>query len=431
MSERSALDEGLETCRRSAVAGRLEGLMMKNRMRTSLIVAARLVFGLAVLGGIDSEAGGQCDYEVSAIIERPDCGGEPAIYFNGIDITDTGEVGGTFTCFLSPQAATWDAVNGLIPLPFLSGFSQAKVGGLTSINEMVGTQFSSTLDWRAVIWQNGVPSRLPDWPGTTLSFAFAINRDGWITGYWGNSISGPGEAAIIWKPDGSMININDDLPGTSSQGRDINAHGQVTGWIGSFPSSQAFLWDNGQVTELPLIPGGTMSLGRAINNLGLIVGSGLVTVEGSTSVEHAFYWDGLTTIDLGTLPGFERSVARDINDASQIVGSSSVPSVHAFLWRDGVMIDLHSFLPSQFDGTGMTAKSINRGGDILLAGGNVGVILSPISSGPGDIDNNCSVNVSDLLLLISEWGESISVADINLDGSVNVTDLLLLLGSWG
>ena len=49
----------------------------------------------------------------------------------------------------------------------------------------------------------------------------------------------------------------------------------------------------------------------------------------------------------------------------------------------------------------------------------------------GDIDNNCMVNVSDLLLLISEWGESISVADINLDGNVNVTDLLLLLGSWG
>ena len=95
------------------------------------------------------------------------------------------------------------------------------------------------------------------------------------------------------------------------------------------------------------------------------------------------------------------------------------------------MIDLNDFLPPAFDGVSMTAKAINRNGDILMAGGNVGVILSPIGSGPGDIDNNCIVNVGDLLMLVSEWGESISVADINLDGNVNVTDLLALLGSWG
>ena len=79
----------------------------------------------------------------------------------------------------------------------------------------------------------------------------------------------------------------------------------------------------------------------------------------------------------------------------------------------------------------MGAGTITRNGEILMGGGGVGVILSPIGSGPGDIDNNCAVNVSDLLLLISEWGESISVADINLDGVVNVLDLLALLASWG
>lgn len=79
----------------------------------------------------------------------------------------------------------------------------------------------------------------------------------------------------------------------------------------------------------------------------------------------------------------------------------------------------------------MAAKAITRNGEILMAGGGVGVILSPIGSGPGDLDNNCIVNVGDLLLLLGEWGESISVADINLDGTVNVTDLLALLASWG
>ena len=229
-----------------------------------------------------------------------------------------------------------------------------------------------------------------------------------------------------------MVNINDDLPGSTSVGADLNDFGMATGHFGAFPSSQAFLWDNGQVTELPLIPGGAMSVGLAINNQLDVVGTAWIPVEGSTSfVSRAFLWDGLTTIDLGTLPGFENSAARDINDVAQIVGVSSVPGNHAFLWRDGVMIDLNSFLPPAFDGVSMTATAINRNGEILLTGGNVAVILSPVGSGPGDINNNCAVDVSDLLLLISEWGESISVADINLDGSVNVTDLLMLLGGWG
>ena len=58
-------------------------------------------------------------------------------------------------------------------------------------------------------------------------------------------------------------------------------------------------------------------------------------------------------------------------------------------------------------------------------------MLTPIGSAPGDIDNNCFVNVSDLLLLLNQWGKAGSFADINDDGNVNVTDLLALLGSWG
>ena len=58
-------------------------------------------------------------------------------------------------------------------------------------------------------------------------------------------------------------------------------------------------------------------------------------------------------------------------------------------------------------------------------------MLTPIGSAPGDIDNNCMVNVGDLLLLLNEWGKAGSFADINEDGNVNVTDLLALLGSWG
>jgi len=51
---------------------------------------------------------------------------------------------------------------------------------------------------------------------------------------------------------------------------------------------------------------------------------------------------------------------------------------------------------------------------------------------PSDLNGDNVVGVSDLLLLLSEWGAGdCSVADINDDGDVAVADLLELLSSWG
>ena len=50
---------------------------------------------------------------------------------------------------------------------------------------------------------------------------------------------------------------------------------------------------------------------------------------------------------------------------------------------------------------------------------------------PGDVNNDGTVNVADLLALLANWGQSGGPADINGDGIVNTEDLLLLLASWG
>jgi hypothetical protein len=49
----------------------------------------------------------------------------------------------------------------------------------------------------------------------------------------------------------------------------------------------------------------------------------------------------------------------------------------------------------------------------------------------GDVDDDGSVGVSDLLAIVSLWGSHDADADVNGDGTVNVTDLLVIMGNWG
>lgn len=57
------------------------------------------------------------------------------------------------------------------------------------------------------------------------------------------------------------------------------------------------------------------------------------------------------------------------------------------------------------------------------------LIASPC---PADLNNDGSVDVSDLLMLFAAWGSNPGhAADLNGDGSVDVSDLLLLFGAWG
>jgi probable HAF family extracellular repeat protein len=87
------------------------------------------------------------------------------------------------------------------------------------------------------------------------------------------------------------------------------------------------------------------NVAQAINNVGQIVGNS--DLPGDT-VTHAALWQiGVKPRDLGAFPGDVYSVANDINSRGQVVGAScDASSCRAWLWDNGVMIDLNSLVRS-------------------------------------------------------------------------------------
>ena len=49
-----------------------------------------------------------------------------------------------------------------------------------------------------------------------------------------------------------------------------------------------------------------------------------------------------------------------------------------------------------------------------------------------DLNGDSVVDVSDLLMLLGQWGvNECAIGDLNGDGAIDVSDLLVLLGDWG
>jgi hypothetical protein len=59
------------------------------------------------------------------------------------------------------------------------------------------------------------------------------------------------------------------------------------------------------------------------------------------------------------------------------------------------------------------------------------ILDPPVGTCQGDTNDDSVVNVSDLLLVIDQWGAGGGSGDVNEDGLVNVNDLLMIVGNWG
>jgi probable HAF family extracellular repeat protein len=208
--------------------------------------------------------------------------------------------------------------------------------------------------------------------GGVYNGAYAINNRGEIVGFADTSI--PSCHAVLWYQD--KIRDLGTLGGVSSSASDINELGQIVGKAYlAIPEEHAFLWLPEPAYGLPagmndlgVLPGGIFSEARAVNDLGHVVGKSQ-TSDGL--LPHAFLWKDGRMIDLSpgnsTHSRHHVNFATDINNHDQVVGCDHHQELlyRAVLWQQNRMIDLNQCIPNNSGWYLLEANGINDAGQIV------------------------------------------------------------------
>jgi probable HAF family extracellular repeat protein len=223
-------------------------------------------------------------------------------------INSTGTIAGT--SYQNGEAHGW--------IHNASGFTDLGAGlfatGINDANVVIGS------NGHAFTWINGHYQDLGTLPGGDWSAAYGISNTGVVAGN-ANLASGLFRA-FIWTADAGMISLG-ALGGANSYATDVNDRGEV-------------------------------------------IGHSAV----SSGYDHAFVAHGGALTDLGTLAGGS-SFAYGINESGAIVGyswSDSAGNPHAFIYRDGMLLDLNALIPAGAGWELLEAYGINDAGEIAGSG---------------------------------------------------------------
>ncbi|HEU0297499.1 MAG TPA: PKD domain-containing protein [Anaerolineales bacterium] len=256
----------------------------------------------------------------------------------------------------------------LTDLGTLGGFSDSFARAINEAGQVIGNTFQAgTNSYRAFLWEGGVMTDLGTFGGLGVgdSFAYDINEAGQVVG---QAYSADYEQihAFLW--EGGVMTDLAPYEGFDSRAGLINEAGQVLGAIdldGEF--IQAFVWKDGVLTRLLL--SGHNSQAAGMNEAGQVIGyADTFDSTGNSTGDHAFLWENGVMIDLGTFggglgaPSNTDSYPTAINEAGQVVGYAYLSNgdYHAFLWQGGVMTDLGTF-----GGSSSQANAINEAGQVV------------------------------------------------------------------
>jgi len=192
------------------------------------------------------------------------------------------------------------------------------------------------LQFEAVVWSplTHTPRALPPFPGDLDGAATSINDRGQVVGITGTCDQAvgrfTGRHAVMWD-DGRVIDMG-SLGGIAwNTPMDVNQEGDATGFSdlagdsdGS-PNFHAFFWKRGQkMVDIGLLaPGDFLSEGLGINDFDQVVG---ISIPSS----HAFIWQNGTLTDLNSMLAAGTTLvlvlANEIDDAGDITGIAFDPN---------------------------------------------------------------------------------------------------------
>ncbi len=200
---------------------------------------------------------------------------------------------------------------------------------------------------QATYWDGATARGLAQLDGSS-SYATDLNEAGMVVGRGTGSLPPTSYTrALVWQPGGQGAFLG-DFQGNSSEAYAVNNHGQAVGWANNDHGRRAVLW----------LPAPAYGLRAGIHDL--------------------------------FPPGGSLLHANDINDSGQIVGwyLDQQPG-YAFLWENGVSVDLNDYIPADSIYYIRQGLSINEHGQILceaLIDGDLSnrtlVILTPPEMNP-------------------------------------------------
>jgi len=229
----------------------------------------------------------------------------------------------------------------------------------------------------AFVYTDGVMHDLGSLAGSTRSTVFGLNNRGQLVG--GATLPGTSVFhAILYDAEG-VVDLG-TLGGSSSFAVHINDRGEAVGRADlASGASRASLYVDGALHDIGLLPGDTNSFGRSLNNRREVVAQSCRV----GSCRGFLWWHGYIA-ELGSLGGTQTNPLF-INDRGQVVGTSRTATSgaigHAFLWENGVMLDLNDQIAPGSGWVLIQANCINASGQIVgngtLNGQARGFLLTP------------------------------------------------------
>jgi len=411
---------------------------MRNFREVALFLTLPLVIG--------QPSHAACPHYTMDLIGGPSCGGSSHAAVTGLSLNNLGDCCGYMSCPGGYDKAMFSFNAGppaFLPLP--AGTIESWATAINDSKVVAGWYMNTNMPGYGdlgFVWDGtSLITILPPSGGIWVD-PYSLNSSGVIAGAWFDRYV----RAFRWE-NSIFQDISNDMPFPGdSLANGVSDNGLITGYMGDTtypPNRHAFIWNNGKVTDLGFgnLPGCLATEGRAVNSKGQVAGLWWkATTTYPYFVIQGFFWDGKQLIDLGTWSGVVNAVfPMDIDENGNIVGALAINNafVGGFLWHDGVLQTLYYLVtPGILNISG--AYSINSAGQILAHGsgqmGEVASRLTPVATADGDATCDLHINVDDILAVINHWGLCMPAQtcypDLNNDNTVNLIDLQLVIENW-